>query len=65
VYKQWCSWAGTRGSAVPALLPQAERIHHYFQCLHNLHLVLVSDIFVNWNRNWNENYEISFYQNWN
>jgi len=24
-----------------------------------------SDIFVNWNINWNENYEFSFYQNWN
>jgi len=24
-----------------------------------------SDIFMNWNRNWNENYEFLFYRNWN
>jgi len=28
-------------------------------------MISISDIFVNWNRNWNENYEFSFYQNWN
>jgi len=26
-------------------------------------VVVSSDIFVNWNRNWNENYEFSFYRN--